>query len=150
MQKIRPLPEALFFPTAHKIAIKKTPEDDPQWLPFRRFYPVRKGLQDVIRNIYIFRDVAELISHIALVDGDVLVFEVRRIEVEVFQDALQDRIEAAGADVFGLCIHTGGDGGEGVLGEGDILSCLHQEYTFFSLATVVFLALSYLTGSTLI
>ena len=112
-----------------------------------------KGLQDVIRNINIFRDVTELISHIALVDGDVLVFEVRRIEGEVFQDALQDRIEAAGADVFGLCIHAGGDvgdGGEGVLGEGDVLSCLHQEYTFFSLATVVFLALSYFTGSTLI
>lgn len=51
---------------------------------FRRFYPVRKGLQDVIRNINIFRDVAELISHIVLVDGDVLVFEVRRIEGEVF------------------------------------------------------------------
>ena len=34
--------------------------------------------------------------------------------------------------------------------EGDVLSCLHQEYTFFSLATVVFLALSYLIGSTLI
>ena len=82
-----------------------------------------KGLQDVIRNIYIFRDVTELISHIALVDGDVLVFEVRRIKGEVFQDALQDRIEAAGADVFGLCIHAGGDvgdGGEGVLGEGDV------------------------------
>lgn len=90
---------------------------------FRRFYPVRKGLQDVIRNIYIFRDVAELISHIALVDGDVLVFEVRRIEGEVFQDALQDRIEATGADVFGLGIHAGGDvgdGGEGVFGEGDV------------------------------
>lgn len=43
-----------------------------------------KGLQDVIRNIYILRDVAELISHIALVDGDVLIFEVRRIEGEVF------------------------------------------------------------------
>lgn len=43
-----------------------------------------KGLQDVIRNINIFRDVAELISHIALVDGNVLVFEVRRIEGEVF------------------------------------------------------------------
>lgn len=43
-----------------------------------------KGLQDVIRNIYIFRDIAELISHIALVDGDVLIFEVRRIEGEVF------------------------------------------------------------------
>ena len=70
-------------------------------------------LQDVIRNIYIFRDVAELISHIALVDGNVLVFEVWRIEGEVFQDALQDRIEAAGADVFGLGIHTGGDGGDG-------------------------------------
>ena len=113
----------------------------------------RKGLQDVIRNINIFRDVAELISHIALIDGDVLVLEVRRIEGEVFQDALQDRIEAAGADVFGLGIYTGGDGGDGgedVLGEGDVLSCLHQEYTFFSLATVVFLALSYLTGSTLI
>lgn len=52
--------------------------------PFRRFYPVRKGLQDVIRNIYILSDVAELISHIALVDGDVLVFKVRRIEGEVF------------------------------------------------------------------
>lgn len=51
---------------------------------FRRFYPVRKGLQDVIRNIYILRDVAELISHIALVDGDVLVFEVRCIKGEVF------------------------------------------------------------------
>lgn len=84
MQKIRPLPEALFFPTAHKIAIKKPPEDDSQGLPFRRFYPVRKGLQDIIRNINIFRDVTELISHIALVDGDVLVFEVRRIEGEVF------------------------------------------------------------------
>ena len=82
-----------------------------------------KGLQDVIRNIYILRDVTELISHIALVDGDVLIFEVRRIEGEVFQDALQDRIEAAGADVFGLGIHAGGDvgdGGEGVLGEGDV------------------------------
>ena len=44
----------------------------------------RKGLQDVIRNINIFRDVAELISHIALVDGDVLIFEVRRIEGEIF------------------------------------------------------------------
>ena len=112
-----------------------------------------KGLQDVIRNIYILRDVAELISHIALVDGDVLIFEVRRIEGEVFQDTLQDRIEAAGADVFGLGIHTGGDvgdGGDGVFGEGDVLSCLHQEYTFFFLATVVFLALSYLIGSTLI
>lgn len=43
-----------------------------------------KGLQDVIRNINIFRDVTELISHIALVDDDVLVFEVRRIEGEVF------------------------------------------------------------------
>ena len=43
-----------------------------------------KGLQDVIRNIYILRDVAKLISHIALVDGDVLVLEVRRIEGEVF------------------------------------------------------------------
>ena len=43
-----------------------------------------KGLQDVIRNIYILRDVTELISHIALVDGDVLVLEVRRIEGEVF------------------------------------------------------------------
>lgn len=84
MQKIRPLPEGLFFPTAHKIAIKKPPEDDPQWLPFRRFYDRRKGLQDVIRNINIFRDVAELISHIVLVDGDMLVFEVRRIEGEVF------------------------------------------------------------------
>lgn len=90
---------------------------------FRRFYPVRKGLQDVIRNIYILRDVTELISHIALVDGDVLIFEVRRIEGEVFQDALQDRIEATGADVFGLGIHTGGDvgdGGESVFGEGDV------------------------------
>ena len=82
-----------------------------------------KGLQDIIRNINILGDVAELISHIVLVDGDVLVFEVRRIEGEVFQDALQDRIEAAGADVFGLCIHAGGDvgdGGEGVFGEGDV------------------------------
>lgn len=52
--------------------------------PFRRFYPVHKRLQDVIRNINIFRDVTELISHIALVDDDVLVFKVRRIEGEVF------------------------------------------------------------------
>lgn len=43
-----------------------------------------KRLQDVIRNIYILGDVAELISHIVLVDGDVLVFEVWRIEGEVF------------------------------------------------------------------
>ena len=56
----------------------------PNGSPFRRFYPMREGLQDVIRNIYILRDVTELISHIALVDGDVLVFEVRRIEGEVF------------------------------------------------------------------
>lgn len=82
-----------------------------------------KGLQDVIRYINIFRDVTELISHIALVDGDVLILEVRRIEGEVFQNALQYRIEAAGADVFGLGIHAGGDvgdGGKGVFGEGDV------------------------------
>lgn len=84
MQNIRPLPEALFFPTAHKTAIKNRRKVIPNGSPFRRFYPVRKGLQNVIRNIYILRDVAELISHIALVDGDVLVFEVRRIEGEVF------------------------------------------------------------------
>lgn len=82
--KNRTVTRSLIFLTERKIAIKKTPESDPQGLPFRRFYPVRKGLQDVIRNIYIFRDVAELISHIALVDGDVLIFEVRRIEGEVF------------------------------------------------------------------
>ncbi len=43
-----------------------------------------KRLQNVIRNINIFRDVTELISHIALVDGNVLIFEVRRIKGEVF------------------------------------------------------------------
>ncbi len=63
---------------------QKPPEGDPQWIPFRRFYDRHKVLQDVIRNINIFRDVAELISHIALVDGDVLIFEVWRIEGEVF------------------------------------------------------------------
>mgnify|MGYP002942642323 CR=1 FL=1 len=86
-------------------------------------YDIYKGLTYWSPNINIFRDVAELISHIALVDGDVLVFEIRRIEGEVFQDALQDRIEATGADVFGLGIHAGGDvgdGGEGVFGEGDV------------------------------
>ena len=97
-------------------SMQKPPEGEPSRLPFQRFYDRHKVLQDVIRNIYIFRDVAELISHIALVDGNVLVFEVWRIEGEVFQDALQDRIEAAGADVFDLGIHTGGDGGDG--GEG--------------------------------
>ena len=152
--KTEPLQNGLCLRFMHCLAHQQKPPDgDPQWIPFRRFYDRHKVLQDVIRNINIFRDIAELISHIALVDGDVLVFEVRRIEGEVFQDALQDRIEAAGANVFGLYIHTGGnigDGGEGVLGEGDVLSCLHQEYTFFFLATVVFLALSYLTGSTLI
>ena len=82
--KNRTVTRSLIFLTERKIAIKKPPEGDPQRIPFRRFYPVHKGLQDVIRNINIFRDVAELISHIALVDGDVLIFEVRRIEGEIF------------------------------------------------------------------
>ena len=86
MQKIRPLPEALFFPTAHKIAIKNHRKMIHNGSPSGGFMTGTKceGLQDVIRNINIFRDIAELISHIALVDGDVLVFEVRRIEGEVF------------------------------------------------------------------
>ena len=86
MQKIRPLPEALFFPTAHKIAIKNRRKGIHNGSPSGGFLTGTKckGLQDVIRNIYILRDVAELISHIALVDGDVLVFEVRCIKGEVF------------------------------------------------------------------
>lgn len=84
MQKIGPLPEALFPLWAQNHHQKNRRKVIHKGSSFRRFYPVRKGLQDVIRDINIFRDVAELISHIALIDGDVLIFEVRRIEGEVF------------------------------------------------------------------
>lgn len=77
-------PKPYFSPLRTKPPSKNHRKMIPNGSPFRRFYPMREGLQDVIRNIYIFRDVTELISHIALVDGDVLIFEVRRIEGEVF------------------------------------------------------------------
>lgn len=85
--KNRTVTRSLIFLTERKIAIPKPPEGNPQWIPSSGGFILCtkcKGLQDVIRNINIFRDVAELISHIALVDSDMLVFEVRRFEGEVF------------------------------------------------------------------
>ena len=90
--KAKPMPAAvmdslLLFTTEPKTATQKPPEGDPQWIPpsgsFIRCTKC-KGLEDVIRNIYILRDVAELISHIALVDGDVLVRKIRRFKGEIF------------------------------------------------------------------
>src|SRR6266566_386496 len=70
-------------------------------------------LQDVAAQILVLDDVRELLGDVGGVNLHVLLFEVGRFERDFVQNFFEDGVEAAGADIFGLLVHAGGEAGDG-------------------------------------
>ena len=66
-------------------------------------------LQDIVRNINIFCDLSQFVSYVIPIDGDIFIFQVRRLEREFFQYSFQYSIQTARTDVFRFCIHSRGN-----------------------------------------
>src|SRR5467141_5275062 len=76
--------------------------------------------QDVAAQILVLDDVRELLGDVGAVNLHVFLLEVGRFERDFVENFFEDGVEAAGADVFGLLVHAGGeagDGGDGVFGD---------------------------------
>src|SRR6202158_1013308 len=76
--------------------------------------------EDVAAQILVLDDVRELLRDVGAVNLHVFLLEVGRFERDFVQNFFEDGVEAAGADVFGLLVHAGGeagDGGDGVFGD---------------------------------
>src|SRR5512145_1891829 len=79
--------------------------------------------EDVAREVLVLDDVAQALAHARRVDDDGLAAALGRIEGDVVEEALEDGVEAAGADVLGALVHLRGDLGDlgdRVLGEGEV------------------------------
>src|SRR5256885_1445606 len=70
-------------------------------------------LQDVAAQILVLDDVRELPGDVGSINLDVLLLEVGRFERDFVQNLFEDGVEAAGADIFGLLVHAGGEAGDG-------------------------------------
>src|SRR5262249_25797089 len=74
----------------------------------------RSPSEDVPREVLVAGQLAQARVHVAGVDGQLLARQVRRVERDLFQELLHDRVEAPGPDVLGRRVHLHGDLGEGV------------------------------------
>ena len=72
-----------------------------------------RTLQDKPAQVFILRQGVEALADLGLVDDDVLFGSVRGVEAQVFEHALQDRVQPAGADILGRSVHVEGDVGHG-------------------------------------
>ena len=70
-------------------------------------------LQDEPAQVFILRQGLKTLPHVGFVDDDVLFGTVRGIETEVFEHALEDRVQPPGTYVLGGAIHVKGDVGHG-------------------------------------
>jgi hypothetical protein len=59
------------------------------------------ALKDKPAQVFILREGVEAQAHLGLVDGDVSIGPVGGVEAEVFEDALEDRVQPPRADVLG-------------------------------------------------
>lgn len=73
--------------------------------------PVKKatlGLQDVARQVFVLRQLTEVAVHVGRVDADrrfvMGAGQVARAERHLFEQALEQGVQAAGADVLGLSL----------------------------------------------
>src|SRR3989442_8148067 len=70
--------------------------------------------QDVPREILVAGELAQARVHVAGVDRELLARQVGRVERDLVQELLHDRVEAPGPDVLGRRVHPHGDLGDGV------------------------------------
>src|SRR5947207_4655920 len=76
--------------------------------------------ENVAAQILVLDDVRELLGDVGGVNFHVFLLEVGRLERDFVENFFEDRVQAAGADVFGLFVHAGGkagDGGDGIFGD---------------------------------
>ena len=76
--------------------------------------------EDELREVAVDHDVGQAFIDVGHIDDDVLVRELRRAEADVLEDFLEQRVQAAGADVFrfqvdAVCVF--GNGVDAVIGE---------------------------------
>src|SRR5467141_3924278 len=69
-------------------------------------------LQDVAAQILVLDDVRELFGDVGGVNLHVFLLEVGRFERDFVENFFEDGVQAAGADVFGLFVHAGGEAGD--------------------------------------
>src|SRR2546425_3761006 len=72
--------------------------------------------QDVPREVLVAGELAHARVHVAGVDRELLARQIGRVERDLFQELLHDRVEAPGPDVLGRRVHPHGDLGDGVDG----------------------------------
>src|SRR5437867_2536271 len=70
--------------------------------------------QDVPREVLVAGELAQARVHVAGVDRELLARQVGRVERDLVQELLHDRVEAPGPDVLGRRVHPHGDLGDGV------------------------------------
>ena len=68
--------------------------------------------EDELREVAVDHDVGQALVDVVGVDADILVGELRRAEADVLEDFLEQRVQAAGADIFGLLIDVAGELGD--------------------------------------
>ena len=76
--------------------------------------------QDVTAQILVLDDICQLLGDVRGIHFDELLSEIRCLEREFIEDALEDGMEAACADVLGLLVDGSGetsDGFDGIVGE---------------------------------
>ena len=68
--------------------------------------------EDELGEVVVLYNVVETVVDVGFVDDDALVLELRRVERDVFEELFEERMEAAGADVFGLLVDVAGELGD--------------------------------------
>src|SRR2546425_2234839 len=72
-----------------------------------------KESEDIAAEILVLDDVRELLGDVGGINLHVFLLEVGRFERDFVQNFFEDGVQAAGADVFGLFVHAGGEAGDG-------------------------------------
>src|SRR5216110_3455368 len=66
-------------------------------------------LEDISAEILILHDIGEHLLNVSCVDSDRFLFKIGTLERNLVEQLFHDRMQPAGADVFGVFIHCGGE-----------------------------------------
>src|SRR5688572_18322131 len=66
-------------------------------------------LEDIARQVFVHQDRLQPLAHVGGIDGHLLAAHLRRRKGNIIEQTLEDRMEAARADVFGPLVHVRGD-----------------------------------------
>ena len=62
-------------------------------------------LENIAAQVLILGDLGKLFGHVGRIDLDVFLLQLRSFEGDFIEHALQDGMQAARADIFGLLVH---------------------------------------------